>query len=116
MEERTVSHEQAAILHQSGKIAEAAAMYRILLEQYPQDVGLLTFFGITQFQLDRAEEAESAWRRSFAIEASADVKVRLLANIVNVARSKGRTLDFITDLTIPDWPEGRVPDAQEKQV
>jgi tetratricopeptide (TPR) repeat protein/glutathione synthase/RimK-type ligase-like ATP-grasp enzyme len=116
MEERTVSHEQAATLHQSGKVAEAAAMYEMLLERYPQDVELLTLFGIAQFQLDRTEEAESAWRRSFEIEASADVRVRSLANIVNVARSKGRTLDFITNLTIPDWPEGRVPDSEEKQI
>src|ERR1051325_5260591 len=101
MEPQTVSHERAAVLHQTGRIAEAAAMYETLLERNPQDVDLLTLLGMTWFQLDHAEEAESIWRRSFAIETSADVKVRSLANIVNVAKSKRRTLDFIAEVAIP---------------
>ena len=73
MEEQAVSHLHAAILHQGGKIAEAAAMYEALLERHPQDAELLALFGMTQFQLGREEEAQNAWRRSLAVQAPAPV-------------------------------------------
>src|SRR5690349_15951120 len=111
MGEAVMSHEQAARLHQAGKIAEAAAIYEALLQHHPQDAELLTLLGMTQLQLGREEEAQNFWRRSLAIEAPAQARLRTIANMMAVAKSKTATLNFIADLAVPDWPQGDVPNS-----
>ena len=116
MEEQAVSHLHAAILHQGGKIAEAAAMYEALLERHPQDAELLALFGMTQFQLGREEEAQNAWRRSLAVQAPVPVRLRTIANMMAAAKGKRRTLDIMADLAIPDWPQDAVPDPSDRRM
>lgn len=105
-EKHAVSHEQAASLQRMGRVAEAAAMCRVLLEQHPHDAELLTLFGTTQFQLGREDEARSAWRKSLAAEAPAPTRLRAIANMMMAAGGKLQSLDFVADLTVPDWPQG----------
>jgi thioredoxin-like negative regulator of GroEL/glutathione synthase/RimK-type ligase-like ATP-grasp enzyme len=116
MEEHAVSHEQAATLHQTGRIAEAAAMYQVLLERHPQDAELLTLFGMTQFQLGREEEAQGIWRRGVALEAPAEVRLRIIANIMAVSKGKAEALDLVADLDIPQWPPSIVPNPSERRM
>lgn len=116
MEKHAVSHEQAASLHQAGRIAEAAAMYRDLLEQHPQDAELLILFGMAQFQLGREDEARKAWRKSLAVEAPAPTKLRAIANMMMAGGGKVQFLDFVVDLTVPDWPQGVAPSPNDRHM
>jgi tetratricopeptide (TPR) repeat protein len=107
---------RASLLHQSGKIAEAAAMYKALLARHPNDAALLGLFAVTQFQLERREEAESAWRRSLAIELPARVRLNILATMMKAVKGKEQASDLIANAVIPDWPQGSVPDAGDRRM
>lgn len=107
---------QAALLHKAGKVAEAITMCEALLERRPQDVELLTLLGMSQLKLGRVEEAHNTWRRCLAVAAPAEAKLRTIAKMMWVAREGGRTLDFMADLVIPDWPQGSIPDPDDSHM
>jgi cytochrome c-type biogenesis protein CcmH/NrfG len=114
-EQHVVSHKQAMALHQAGRIAEAADMYMALLAVRPHDAETLGLFGMAQFQLGKDEEAIAAWRKSLLAEAPAQVRLRIIANILTVTRKRStpqkafstalfRTLRATRTSSRPPWP------------
>src|SRR5687767_3745275 len=89
---------QAARLHEGGKTAEAAAMYKAWLAQHPHDAELLGLFAVTQFQLGLREEAESAWHRSLAVEVPAPMRIRILATMMEAVKDKEQASDLIANV------------------
>src|SRR5262245_45491843 len=98
------SVKQVALLHESGKIAEAAAAYEGLLAQQPHDATLLGLFAVTQFQLGRREEGERAWHRSLATEVPVRARLQILAIMLEAVKGS-EVSDLIANLAVPDWPE-----------
>ena len=59
--------QKALALHQSGKLPEAAEIYRFLLEKYPDAPQLLTYRGILAFQLGEIEDSILLFGKSLEI-------------------------------------------------
>jgi Flp pilus assembly protein TadD len=49
--------EEALSLHQEGKLGEAAALYRKILAQYPDNADALHLLGVIEFQRESARAA-----------------------------------------------------------
>ncbi|MDI1348720.1 tetratricopeptide repeat protein [Aquabacterium sp.] len=59
---------QAMALHRAGRLDEAEAMYRQLLQVLPLDANLAHFHGVLLYQRHRTEEAMAQVRRSIALD------------------------------------------------
>lgn len=77
----------ATALHQQGRLSDAEAIYRCLLEAVPEHPGALHFLGVLRHQLGHDEEGLSLLRRALQVDPSyADAH----CNLGNVLKHLGR--------------------------
>lgn len=77
----------ATALHQQGRLSDAEALYRCLLDALPEHPGTLHFLGVLRHQLGHDEEGLSLIRRALQVDPSyADAH----CNLGNVLKHLGR--------------------------
>ncbi|MEW6486453.1 MAG: tetratricopeptide repeat protein [Thermodesulfobacteriota bacterium] len=77
----------ATALHQQGRLSDAEALYRRILEAVPEDPGAMHFLGVLRHQLGYDEEGLSLIRRALQVDPSyADAH----CNLGNVLKQLGR--------------------------
>src|SRR5688572_28081775 len=69
-ESNTAALDAAVALHQSGRIEDAAAAYRAILAQNPNDPNALHLLGVTAMQSGRPTEAVDLISRAIAAQAN----------------------------------------------
>jgi predicted O-linked N-acetylglucosamine transferase (SPINDLY family) len=100
--------QQAVLLHRSGKLVEAEALYLAALAADAKDVLALHLLGVLRAQQGRLAEALEKIDAAHALQ-PADAEI--LLNRANVLKSLDRPEEALADydraLTIrPDWPQG----------
>ncbi|MGE0007398.1 MAG: hypothetical protein AB7S92_17635 [Parvibaculaceae bacterium] len=116
----TTTRESAVALHRGGKIAEAAALYEVLLESDPSDADLWGFLSIAQLRLERTCDALASWRKCLSFGVAAPSKLRNIANFLLAMRQRigsgAEPVEFLDGLDIPDWPGGLPLDKDNKAI
>jgi Flp pilus assembly protein TadD len=69
----------AILLHQDGECAQAAGLYRQVLESGPEDAEILFDLGSALAALGRRDEAQDCWKQAIALRA--DLAPVLLAQL-----------------------------------
>lgn len=77
-------------LHRAGKLIEAEALYRELLDAHPDDANLLGLLGILALQSGSAAEAESLIVRSLGLDSPDQIRVRNLNTLAVMHFDAGR--------------------------
>jgi predicted O-linked N-acetylglucosamine transferase (SPINDLY family) len=100
--------QQAVLLHRSGKLAEAEALYLAALAADARDVTALHLLGVLRAQQGRLTEALEKIDAAHALQPG---DAEILLNRANVLKSLDRPEEALADydraLTIrPDWPQG----------
>lgn len=110
--------EKALSLNKSGNLVEAARFYAILLADDPSNADILGLMGMVQYHLGNQETAKASWLKSLSLSAAPPIMLRNLNNFLTALLQAGATdeLPLISELPVPDWPAGQVPDKNEKDM
>ena len=86
---------EAVRLHQAGRLAEAEAHYRHVLDRHPQHADSRHLLGVLAHQIGNSEVAEQLIRDAIALE---PMQAAFHTNLGNVLRAQGRWSDALAAL------------------
>lgn len=84
----------AESLAKSGRLTEAAEMYRLCLDQAPDDLDLLYEYGETLLELDHLEEAAGAFRLALAQSPVDAASTIMLARVLHSQKKPQESLHY----------------------
>jgi tetratricopeptide (TPR) repeat protein len=110
------SVENALVLHRSGFVAEAKAIYEAAMRANQNDANVIGLLGIVAIQEEDRAKAESLWRRSLSLQSDAFVYIRNQNNLIitlieDCREAEARALLEVAE--IPNWLDLGAPDERE---
>ena len=109
---------EARDIHHAGRLDVARAAYEALLGAAPEDAEVRGLLGVLALQEGRLDDAEALLRQAVAGGGEARIHLRNLNNLLALLQQTGsvEAAPALASGELPDWPEGVVPDAGERQT